>query len=420
MGIPIIDLAPRLPHFDYASSHYAEDPYGTIQELRGECWLASSVRGVEVLSWSEASALLVDREHLDGIGADYYSKQDASEEIIRYATEGMLPLMPWVRHDPVRRVLQKAFNSRDIRGMREDMRTVATGLIEKNAAAGHLDFVGGFLDTYPIENVCRLLGIPTVDVAEFTSWTVSLARLSHNPVAPYQDEINGALRNLYDYFGRLIETRRAEPRDDFVSALILSADEIDAEGTGITEAEMFGALVNLLFAGHDTTRLQLGWAVLLLMENREQWELLVDCPALAPQAVEEAMRLTPSLHTILRTVTKEFEVRGVRFAAGQSLSINIPAANRDSDVFENPDRFLIRRPNANKHLTFGRGHRLCLGQLLARVEMQVALEVLSEDYPDLSLAVPAVLSDPAAATYGPEKLVLGLVRVDGRDQTLPR
>ncbi|WP_207844500.1 cytochrome P450 [Williamsia soli] len=410
MSIPIAELAPRLPEFDYASERYARDPYATIQELRGRNWLARSVRGFEVLSWPEASALLVDREHLDGIGADYYSQQDASAEIIRYATEGMLPLMPWVRHDPIRKVLQKAFNARDIRGMREDMRTVATRLIQTNADAGHLDFVSDFLDTYPIENVCRLLGIPTADVAEFTSWTVSLARLSHNPVAPYQEEIDDALRSLYDYFGRLVETRRVEPGDDFVSALIRAAAEIDAEGFGITEAEMFGALVNLLFAGHDTTRLQLGWAVFLLMQNRDQWELLVESPELAPQAVEEAMRLTPSLHTILRTVTGEFEVRGVRFVEGESLSINIPAANRDPEIFDDPDRFSIERPNAAQHLTFGRGHRLCLGQLLARSEMRVALEVLAENYPDLSLAMPEVLSDPAAATYGPERLVLDLGR----------
>lgn len=412
MSISIAELAPRLPEFDYTSPRYASDPYATIQELRGNHWIAHSVRGFEVLSWPEASALLVDRDHLDGIGGDYYRQQGASEEIIRYATHGMLPLMPWVRHDPIRKVLQKAFNARDIRGMREDMRTVAIRLIETNAAAGQIDFVADFLDTYPIENVCRLLGIPTADVPEFTSWTVSLARLSHNPVAPYQGEIDGALRSLYDYFGRLVAARRVDPGDDFVSALVRSAAEIDAEGSGITEAEMFGALVNLLFAGHDTTRLQLGWAVLLLMQNRDQWELLVESPELAPQAVDETMRLTPSLHTILRTTTEEFEVRGVRFAEGDSISINIPAANRDPEIFDDPDRFSIQRPNAAQHLTFGRGHRLCLGQLLARSEMRVALEVLAESYPGLSLAAPEVLSDPAAATYGPERLMLDLGRGD--------
>jgi cytochrome P450 len=360
------------------------------------------------LSWKAAATLLTDRDHLDGIGADYYAAQDAPTIILRYAAEGMLPLMPWVRHDAVRKVLQAAFTGRRVHELRDRMRNAARELISDNIDGEFLDFVGGFTDSYPIGIVCRLIGIPAADIDRFQDWTVSLALLSHNPIGAHSAEIETALVGLHDYFTELVDDRRRSPRQDFVTALIEAAEDSASDGYKISEGEMFGALVNMLFAGHDTTRLQLAWAVLLMMQDRSRWSLVVENPALIPNAVEESMRFAPSLHTALRRVTKSFEINDTEFAVGDAISINFPAANRDPDVFEDPDVFWLERPNSANHLTFGRGHRLCLGRLLARTEMQVALEVLAEDFPGSSIVGPVSMSHPAAATYGPEELVLHL------------
>ncbi|MGW5385787.1 cytochrome P450 [Nocardia sp. NPDC003963] len=397
-----------IPVLDFEDTTYQQSPYEAVQAVRGKHWIARSVRGYEVLSWKAAATLLTDRDHLDGIGADYYAAQDAPTIILRYAAEGMLPLMPWVRHDAVRKVLQSAFTGRRVHELRDRMRNAARELISHNVDGEFLDFVGGFTDKYPIGMVCRLIGIPIADIDRFQDWTVTLALLSHNPIGAHSAEIEAALVGLHNYFTELVDDRRRSPRQDFVTALIEAAEESVSDGYSISEGEMFGALVNMLFAGHDTTRLQLAWAVLLLMQDRSRWSLVVENPALIPNAVEESMRFAPSLHTALRRVTKSFEINDIEFALGDAISINIPAANRDPDVFEDPDVFWLERPNSAHHQTFGRGHRLCLGRLLARTEMQVALEVLAEDFPGSSIVGPVSMSHPAAATYGPEELVLHL------------
>jgi len=399
-----------LPFLDYHSSEYASDPAQLIDAARESSWLAKSIRGYEILSYPIASQLCLDKEHLDGIGSDYYAQQGVSELIIKYATEGMLPLLPWVRHDPIRRVLRLAFTGQRIAQMRPVMRSTAERLLTEQASATRFNLVSDFNDRYPIEVVCGLLGIPVSDIPQFSSWTVSLARLSHNPVEPFIDEIDTALRGLYGYFADLIDQRRAHPGEDFVSAVIEAEAHPENNDERLTESEMFGALVNLLFAGHDTTRLQLGWAVFLLMQHRDQWDLLVESSDLATGAIEESMRLRPSLHTVLRTVNKDLVVDGIHFPAGTSLSLNLFAANRDPVIFPQPDTFDIRRSNAAKHLTFGRGHRLCLGQALARAEMAEALAMLATHYPSLELDGTPEFTDPSAATHGPQRLMLRLSR----------
>jgi len=399
------DLA--LPYLDYESHEYRADPASVVRAARERIWLARSVRGYEVLSYETCSQLTLDKEHLDGAGSAYYRQQDASDLIIEYASEGMLPLMPWIRHDPIRRVLQLAFSASRVRQLRPVMRACAEGLLDAHTVSGELDLVADFNDAYPIEVVCRLLGVPVADIPLFKEWTVSLARLSYHPIGPYRGEIDRALRGLYEYFRDLVARRRAVPAHDFVTAII-EAESDPGNADRLSEGEMFGALVNLLFAGHDTTRLQLGSAVALLMQNRTQWDALVENPDLATAAIDESMRLQPSLHTILRTVTQDLVIDDIHFSPGTPIALNIFAANRDPAMFPNPDEFDLTRANATKHLTFGRGHRLCLGHALARAEMTEALQVLATRFPDMHLVESSAFSGSSAATQGLEMIRLRL------------
>ena len=159
-------------------------PASVVRAARERIWLARSVRGYEVLSYETCSQLTLDKEHLDGAGSEYYRQQNASDLILQYASEGMLPLMPWIRHDPIRRVLQLAFSASRVRRLRPVMRACAEGLLDAHASSGELfDLVADF-NVYPIEVVCRLLGVPVADIPLFKEWTVSLARLIPLPHRP--------------------------------------------------------------------------------------------------------------------------------------------------------------------------------------------------------------------------------------------
>lgn len=201
------------------------------------------------------------------------------------------------------------------------------------------------------------------------------------PLGPHMARIDAAITGPREYFRELVAHRHRQPGEDFVSTLIAAQKE-----TGrLTEDELHGALLNLLFAGQDTTRYQFGWVVQLLLEH-EAWERLDATPDRVPRAIEEAMRLEPTLHILLRKVVADVEYRGLVLPAGTLMAVNTYAVNRDPAAFPDPHRFDVMPANAHRHLGFGHGGHLCLGHGLARAEMAEALTLFVERLPGLQSA----------------------------------
>jgi len=339
---------------------------------------------------------------IDSAGPDLYRRVGGSDRLVEYATNGMLPLIQGLRHDRIRRVLQRGFTGKRIVEMRPVIRDVANHLIDRFAQSGTFDLIADFSHHYPIEVLCALIGVPKRDIDQFSRWTVALALMSRMPLAPHMEEIDSALEGLYGYFRGLVAERRVRPTDDFVTTLI----QAEAGGEELTEPELFGSLVNLLFAGHDTTRYQFVWVIQQLMTHRQQWDRVVADPSLAAGAVEETLRLQPSLQGFVRQVARDVVYRGIRIPAGAFLSMNALAANRDPEVFDDPDRFEITRANAQQQLTFGRGAHLCLGNALARSEMVEALQIFATRFPNLTLAGEPTYPEGYSGMRGAERLPL--------------
>jgi cytochrome P450 len=390
-----------LPVIDFQGPDYLADPAGVLRAARARSWLARSGQGFQVLSHAVIRQMVADPD-IDSAGPDYYRRMGGSELLVEYATNGMLPLIQGLRHDRIRRVLQRGFSGKRIVDMRPVMQRVAGHLIARFADRSHFDLVADFSHHYPLEVLCALIGVPEKDIPQFSRWTVDLALMSRVPIGPHLADIDAALKNLYTYFRELVAERRLQPTDDFVTTLI----EAQAAGDELTEPELFGSLVNLLFAGHDTTRYQFIWVIQQLMTHRDQWERVVADPALAGGAVEETLRLQPSLQGFIRQVSKDVIYRGIRLPAGAFLSLNALAANRDPEVFADPDRFDITRSNAQQQLTFGRGAHLCLGNALARSEMTEALKIFARRFPNLSLAGEPTYPEGYSGMRGAEHLPL--------------
>jgi cytochrome P450 len=184
---------------------------------------------------------------------------------------------------------------------------------------------------------------------------------------------------LTDFFAE----RRAAPRDDLVSALIAARDEEDA----LTEAELFGTVVLLIVAGHETTVGLIGNAVLTLLANPDQLELVRGDPSLLPRAIEEVLRFEgPVERTLNRWAATDVELGGRTIRRGELVIAILSSADRDSARFPEPDRLDVCRADT-KHLAFGRGSHYCLGAPLARLEAEIALETLFRRLPGLRLAV---------------------------------
>jgi pimeloyl-[acyl-carrier protein] synthase len=174
---------------------------------------------------------------------------------------------------------------------------------------------------------------------------------------------------------------------------------VNAQGSqSITEVEVFAEAMILLFAGHLTTTYQISNGMHLLLKNRDQWDLLVRRPDLNVPAVEEILRYESSTRITPRFALHDVDVRGHRIRKGERVYIVLSAANRDPSMFDDPDKFDIQRA-PNRHITFGHGIHLCIGNALARMEVQEALKAVASRLPDIEMSGPTVWSPTPVMRY---------------------
>src|SRR5215469_3665815 len=296
----------------------------------------------------------------------------------------MLILTDSPRHLKLRKLFKWSFTPLAVMRWEATMRQLARRIFAEAAAIGDCDFVPDVAGKLPITVVCQMLGVPEADRPR-------IERLGNLSVGGHDPEIqqapadataetleanavrvqNQAHQELAEYFGAMIARRRAQPKDDLLS--MIANEKID--GAVMSEEEALYNCVLVLDAGLDTTRNALSGGVYALLNNRNELERLVANPELVPSAVEEIVRWTsPSFHNI-RRVTRTTSLRGMELSEGDLVAVWLGSANRDEEIFDEPDRFDVSR-DPNEHLGFGHAQHFCLGANLARLELRVALREL--------------------------------------------
>lgn len=285
-------------------------------------------------------------------------------------------------HRQWRRLVGKWFTARRMNALRPRIEAMADQLLDGMVASGppadlkaHLGF------PLPVWVICDMLGVPDSDRDRFSLWSdtlLNLTRYTSEEVERAQDEFDA-------YMSGHVEAKRAQPREDLISALIAETAE---SGAQLPTPALVATGMGLLLAGHETTANMIGKMVAMLLGDRGRWEALLADPSLVRSAVEECLRFDAnSGFGLPRYITEDVEVGGTTVPAGTTVVCSMGAANRDEDVFEEAHGMdLTRAPN--QHLGFGSGAHSCLGQALARTELQVVLEVLLRRLPTLELAVP--------------------------------
>ena len=226
----------------------------------------------------------------------------------------------------------------------------------------------------PIQVICELLGVPYADRERFREWSLAAGDVTD------RSRSEQGLGALFDYGLTLVAAKREEPADDVISHL--------AAEPGVGDTEAAGLAMALLFAGPETTVVQIGLGVLHLLADRDQYRALVDDPDLVPGAVDEVLRAPhKGGDGVPRYAREDFELAGATIAAGDLVLCDLGSANHDPDAFPDPGRLDVGR-NAGAHLGFGHGMRYCLGAPLARVELGAVLDRLTRRLPELRLAVP--------------------------------
>ena len=294
---------------------------------------------------------------------------------------GMLVLDP-PDHTRLRGLVNQAFTQRAVNALEPHVRRHLDSLLDEveDPAAG-FDLMEAVANPLPVIVIAEMLGIPPEDRARFRTWSNRRARLLEPIISPADNDLaKGAAKALDEYFLPVIQTRRAEPRDDIISALAQAEDQ----GDTLSEREMLTMLHLLLAAGNETTTNLIGNGVLALLRHPDQLERLRSDPDLVPAAVEELLRYDSPVQTDFRGARRDCEVNGFPLRRGQSLTLLMGSANRDPEKFEDPDRLDVGRETRG-HLAFGLGVHYCIGAPLARLEGRVVLETLLERFASLRL-----------------------------------
>ena len=277
-------------------------------------------------------------------------------------------------------------------------RAIVTESIDAVAARGECDFVKDIAVPLPLKLIAEMIGIRREDFDRFHHWSDAMIA-ADGTERPGGDRARRArLHGVLELrHRRSSRTAACSPRDDLVSILTGAKDDgilgrfdvkklhgADDEHLALANDELIMLCVILLVAGNETTRNGISGGMQLLIENPGERQKLIDDPALIPSAVEEMVRLVSPVHAFSRTATRDIELRGKQIREGQRVLLLYPSANRDADVFAQPDSFRVERNPT--HLGFGIGTHFCLGANLARMEMRVAFEELLRRIPDMHYA----------------------------------
>lgn len=287
-------------------------------------------------------------------------------------------------HRRRRAPVSRAFAWQLIAALRPRIRASAEELIEAAGKNREMNFLDDFCAPIPARIVAEVLGLPRDDVPRFTAWVYTISRaISPSFTRAEISEIDAAARELTEYVKQLLATRRAHPCEDFLTSYVKAVDEAH----NLDALETVAQIMTLIIGGSDTTRAALAVQLALLLEHREQWEAICEDPALIPHAVDEALRYEPAVASVPRFTLEDIELEGCVVPRGQLLSLSTMSAMRDPARYVEPDRFDIRRSERpQRHPIFGGGSHRCLGELLARAELEEALTALTTRLPRIEIA----------------------------------
>jgi cytochrome P450 len=387
--------------FDPFSAEYLADPYPTLRELREttRAFYSSALDHWVVTNYVDVRHILKTTSSFSALN----SLQPLTElcphavSLLKqggYAATPALTNLDPPGHARQRRLANAAFTPKRIAALEPFVRDLARRFLDKHFRNGSADIVADLAWAFPALVLFQVLGLPESDLEKVKRGarhrgTVIYGRASE------EEQIEAAceLASFWRYAAALVEARTESPGDDFVSVLTQASE---ADGDALSREETVSIMLQMLFAGHETTTKLMANSFRRLLEDRASWEAICRDPGLIPNAIEEVLRFDGSVIAWRHKTKEPVEIGKARLPKDAKLLLLLASANRDPAVFTDPDRFDIRRPNARDHLSFGVGVHNCLGAPLARLEARIVLEEVSRRLPSLRLTQNAKLKFPAS------------------------
>ena len=282
-------------------------------------------------------------------------------------------------HQIYRKMVAPSFTPKAIRALEGDMRLKIRELLENVEDKGEFNFVTEISEQLPLWVLCEMMGIPESERPKIRDLVNNLtdASIQQDPNNAFQIWVN--YMELFKMGRDMIEERRKSPTDDLMSVVA----NTKIEGGELPPELLDGFFLLMVFAGNETTRNTLTGGLMALTDNPEEREKLLKDPALISNATDEMLRWVTSVIYFRRTATKDTNIRGQDIKAGDKVVMWYGSANRDEEIFKDGDLFRVDRENAKKHLAFGAGEHLCLGNRLGHMQIRILFEELLDRFPNI-------------------------------------
>lgn len=368
------------PHFDLTSpeTYHGKVPREVFSYLRSEApvyWHEDPVQGVGFWAITRHEDLdYVSKNPLLFSSAEQtcYLMESPAErlEIMRSQLINMDP----PKHLKYRRLVRSAFTPKKVDSYEPRFREVAREIVERAIPGGECEFVEDIAAELPLIAICELMGVPLDKRHRMFELTNIMLGLDDPELTTSQDEGELAMAEMFFLAQELAEHHRAHPQDDIVNVLLSGT----VEDEPLTDEEFCHFFLLLVLAGNETTRTVTSQGMRHLMEHPEQYQMLVDDPALLEGAIEEFLRFNPAVIAFRRTAMADLELGGQQIKKGDKIELFYQSANADEKVFTDPDVFDITRQQRedvkNNHRAFGVGEHFCMGSHLARLELRIIFE----------------------------------------------
>jgi cytochrome P450 len=365
------------------------DPYPVFNHLRdeGPVFYLPALDHYIVTRFDDVEAILLDRET--------WSAANASSPLIAPCPAAQAVLaegfhrVPTLnnsdppRHGPMRKSVLSVMTPRRLNALEPSLREYAEELIRGFLDEPVVDLVDRLAFPFPGYAAFTLLGFPPEDTELLKDWSAKRVLLTYGRLSEEQQvEVAKVIVAFWQYCEDHVATRRKVRADDITSDLL---DRADAKPDQLNDFDIVNMVYSMALAGHETTCNTIGNGMRALLTNRDQWQALIDDPALIPNAVEEILRFDGPVLNHRRVAKVDTEIGGVLIPAGGKIMMCFAAAAHDPRHFEDPEHFDVARENAELHLAFGKGPHYCLGAPLGRVETRIVLDLLTTLTPNMEL-----------------------------------
>jgi cytochrome P450 len=378
------EAAPGGPSMTVVTNHeLLGDTHAAFRRIRSVTPVAMHESGVFIITRAKDIEALAKDDRLRATTTEFPQMMDFPEgALFNFFRYGMLT-SNGQDHRRRRAPFSRTFAAKLITDLRPTMRSVAHSLIDGWTRGSQINLVDDYASLIPARIISGMLGLATKDIPYFTELVYSVSRLfylSNTKQEILEIEAAGAL--LCEYVEKVLADRRRHPQDDFLSAFLSTVDE----GNELSSLEITIQIFTMILGGTDTTRVAFAALVGVLLDHPDQWDQVCDDPSLAPKAVQESLRYEPSVAAFARVTLEDVDLEGHILPAGRMVLLSTMSAMRDAAAYQDPDVFNIHRADLPRlHPIFGAGAHRCIGEALARAELEEGLLALTERLPHMQL-----------------------------------